>query len=159
MTDVKDTSHTLELDNYVPALVTFLANKLSSGASRLYRERFGIGIVEWRLMALLKVERCIPPNRMCQVIGLDKAAVSRSLKTMQQQQLVTIMEDPADARKSLVELTDSGLALHDQVFEIAIKREQLLLQELPAEDREALIRILNHLNQRVAVVNGYQPES
>ncbi|WP_028295139.1 MarR family winged helix-turn-helix transcriptional regulator [Oceanobacter kriegii] len=158
MKDSPENGHTLELDNYVPALITFLANKLSAGASRLYREKFGVGIVEWRLLALLKVEPCISPNRMCQVIGLDKAAVSRSIKQMQQQQLVTVLEDPTDARKSLVELTDRGQALHDQVFEVAIKREQLLLEELAVEDREALIRILNHLNRRVAVVNAYQPD-
>lgn len=35
-----------------------------------------------RVLAMLKVESNISANRICQVIGLDKAAVSRALKQL-----------------------------------------------------------------------------
>ncbi|WP_221794221.1 MarR family winged helix-turn-helix transcriptional regulator [Oceanobacter mangrovi] len=158
MTQPSRPDHTLQLDSYVPALVNFLANKLSSGASRLYRRKFGVGIVEWRLLAMLKAENNIPPNRMCQVIGLDKAAVSRSLKQMHKEQLVTLQTDPTDARQMLVSLTASGQLMHDQIFELAIQREQLLLAEFSEQERTQLVDFLNRLNARVGAVNAFNPD-
>ena len=46
----------LDLDNYAPALLTFLANKLTVGGNALYRERFGVGITDWRGMVRVKLD-------------------------------------------------------------------------------------------------------
>ena len=54
--DARASANALDLENYVPAFLTWIANKLSSSASLIYRRRFGVGIVEWRIMALLAVE-------------------------------------------------------------------------------------------------------
>lgn len=63
----------LDLERYVLALLVFLANKLTSGASTLLRRHFGVGTTEWRIMALLAIEPWITANRICKVIGFDKA--------------------------------------------------------------------------------------
>jgi DNA-binding MarR family transcriptional regulator len=156
----KESEKTLQLDlsNYVPAQVTFLSNKLSSGASACYRRHFGIGIVEWRIFALLKIEPNISANRICQVIGLDKAAVSRALKTLNAQGYVSFEKDEKDARSSLVNLTKSGVALHDKILKVALKREKILLQELTKEEISTLLVLLEKLNSRVAEVNEYDPK-
>lgn len=54
----------LNLQRYVPALVNALSNKLSSGASKCYRKNFSVGIIEWCVMAMLKVESDITANRI-----------------------------------------------------------------------------------------------
>jgi DNA-binding MarR family transcriptional regulator len=147
----------LNLDRYVPALITFLANKLSAGASSCYREHFGVGIVEWRLLALLAVENGIPANRMCQVIGLDKAAVSRALKTMEAEKLVTSQPDPEDARRVIITLTTSGQTLHDSIYDVAKARENLLLGDFSTEEIETLIDLLARMNARLDIVNRFDP--
>ena len=73
------TRDVLDLERYVPALLVFLANKLTSGASTILRRHFGVGTTEWRIMAMLAVEPWIAAGRVCKVIGFDKAAVSRTL--------------------------------------------------------------------------------
>src|ERR1700753_220947 len=78
----RTSSKGLDLNNYVPAFLTHLANKMSSSASTVYRHRFGIGITDWRIMALLAVAPGIPAGRIGEVIGLDKAAISRSVRDM-----------------------------------------------------------------------------
>src|SRR5450631_3211874 len=80
--DTRVSAHALNLDNYVPAYLTYLAGKISNSASATYRPQFGIGITDWRIMALLATEPWISAGRICDVIGLDKAAVSRSLHGM-----------------------------------------------------------------------------
>jgi DNA-binding MarR family transcriptional regulator len=147
----------LDLDRYIPSLVTFLANKLSSGASACYRKHFDVGVAEWRLLALLKVEQNITANRMCQVIGLDKAAVSRALKLLNDRGSVTFIKDEKDGRSSLVCLTKEGEILHDEILQVALKREALLIGDFQAEELDILIRLLHKLNKKVGQVNAFDP--
>lgn len=145
----------LDLDRYVPGLVTFIANKLSAGASLLYRENFGIGVVEWRVLLMLAVENGIPAQRICQVIGLDKSVVSRSLALLQKDGLVHTEVDQRDARRLLVHLTEKGHTLHDEVFQVASAREKLLLSRFTAEEQNTLIRLLNVMHEQVDKVNAH----
>ncbi|MBH3430323.1 MarR family winged helix-turn-helix transcriptional regulator [Pseudomonas alkylphenolica] len=148
----------LNLDRYVPALLTFLTNKMSSGASACYRKHFGIGIVEWRVLALLAVEDHINANRMVQVIGLDKSAVSRALQLLERDGHVSTQVDAKDARRYTVTLTSSGRTLHDQVLEIALKREQLLLAALSEDEVDTLIGFLHRMSGQLDAVNAVEPE-
>ena len=143
----------LDLARYVPGLLTFLANKLSRGASALYQREFGVNVTEWRIMSQLAIEPGIPASRICQVIGFDKGPVSRSLATMERKGIVTIDVNQADARRRVIALTADGRALHDRVIAVALERERRLLACLPAEDRERLIASLNAMHENLGAVN------
>jgi len=143
----------LDLGRYVPALLTFLANKLNHGASALYRRHFGVGTTEWRIISTLAIEPWIPAQRICQIVGLDKAPVSRSLAGMERRGMVAIRPDPADARRRLAALTEAGRALHDRILVLALERERRLLDCLEPDQREVLIRLLNRLHDNLPAVN------
>lgn len=144
----------LDLDNYVPAFLTFLANKLSSGASSAYRRRFGIGITDWRIMALLAIEPWIPAGRICEVIGLDKAAVSRSVRDMAALGLVETQVQECDQRRQFIALTREGVVMHDAVVGIALEREHLLVGDFSEEERRLLVSMLARMLARIPVVNA-----
>jgi hypothetical protein len=59
----------LDLDRYVPALITFIANKLSRSATVVYQKRFGVNVTEWRILSLLAIEPEISAARICHVIA------------------------------------------------------------------------------------------
>lgn len=147
----------LNLARYVPALLTFLANKLATGASQCYRKHFGIGVVEWRMLSMLAVESDITANRICQAIGLDKSAVSRSLQTLEAAGQVRSQVDPKDARRYTVSLTASGKDLHDRVLKVALERERRLLSGLSAAEVDTLVELLGRLHTQVSHVNDYDP--
>jgi DNA-binding MarR family transcriptional regulator len=156
--EVETLINQLDLEKYVPALVTSLSNKLSAGASSCYRKHFNIGVIEWRVLAMLKVESDISANRICQVIGLDKAAVSRALKQLQASGYVSFVKDEQDGRSSLVRLTHQGAKLHDRVFVVALEREKLLLNEVSEYELAVLVNLLNKLNSNVKRANAYEPD-
>jgi DNA-binding MarR family transcriptional regulator len=147
----------LDLDRYVPAMLTFLANKLATGASLSYRKHFGIGVVEWRLIALLAVEDKITANRICQVIGLDKSAVSRSLQVLEAAGQISGKVDSKDARRYAVSLTAEGKALHDRVIKVALERERRLLSDFSAAEVDTLVSLLSRMQAKVSYVNDYEP--
>jgi DNA-binding MarR family transcriptional regulator len=143
----------LDLSRYVPGLLTFLANKLSRGASALYQREFGVNVTEWRIMSQLALEPGIPAGRICQVIGFDKGPVSRSLATMARKGILTIEVDRADARRRVITLTEGGRALHDRIIAVALERERRLLACLSPEERERLLDALNALHENLPAVN------
>ena len=149
----RDGGPVLNLTGYVPALLTLVSNKLTRSGSALYRRHFGVGIIEWRILDMLAVEPSIPATRICQVIGLDKGPVSRSLALMEGRGLVTIRADEADTRRRLATLTPAGRALHDRIIVVALERERRLLSCLTPEQRAALVELLNLLHDNLAAVN------
>ena len=147
----------LDLGRYVPGLLNFLSNKLSAGASKCYRKHFGVGVVEWRMLSMLAVENGVTANRICQVIGLDKSLVSRSLQQLEQAKYVTSQVDSRDARRYTVSLTEQGRALHDRIYRVAMEREQRLLADLSPAEVDVLVNLLERMHGRVESVNAYEP--
>src|SRR5260221_6428197 len=87
------TGQTLDLERYVPAFVTFIANKLSRSATAFYQKRFGVNVTEWRIMSFLAIEPGITASRICHVIGFDKGPLSRTLTIMPNRDLIPIKND------------------------------------------------------------------
>ncbi len=54
--DARSSSKALDLENHASAYLTWIANKISGSASKNYRNSFGVGVADWRIMALLAVE-------------------------------------------------------------------------------------------------------
>jgi DNA-binding MarR family transcriptional regulator len=149
-----DAGPTLDLDRYVPALITFIANKLSNSATTLYQRNFGVNVTEWRIMALLAIEPAIPASRICHVIGFNKGPVSRTLTEMRDRGLIAIRTDPNDGRTHSISLTAKGRATHDKVIVAALGRERRLLSCLSPAEREVLIDLLRRLHNNLGAVAG-----
>jgi len=143
---------TLDLDRYVPAFITFIANKLSNSATAFYQRQFGVNVTEWRIMSLLAIEPGIPAARICQVIGFDKGSVSRTLARLESRGLLTIRTDPSDGRTHSISLTAKGRSIHDRVIVAALERERRLLSCLNKGEREMLIQLLRRLHDNIEAV-------
>lgn len=142
------------LERYVPAFITFIANKWSRSSSSFYRRHFGIGMVEWRLMVLLAIEPWITAARADAVIGMDKAAVSRSVRELEKRGLVALRPNEVDPRRREMALTAEGRRLHDRVAVVALERERRLLACLSADEREVLIGMLDRIHRNLPKVNA-----
>jgi DNA-binding MarR family transcriptional regulator len=143
----------LDLERYVPGLITFLANKLSRSASAIYRRHFDLGINEWRVMSQLALEPWIAASRICAVIGVDKSVVSRSLTLLEQRGLVQGRDAEGQPRRRLIALTEPGHALHDRMIKVALERERRLLACLTPAEQASLVNMLDRLNRRIPAVN------
>jgi len=149
-----ETGPTLDLDRYVPAFITFIANKLSNSATAFYQRHFGVNVTEWRIMSLLAIEPGVPASRICHVIGFDKGPVSRTLSMLQKRGLVTIRTAPDDGRTHSISLTAKGRATHDKVIVAALERERRLLSCLRKDEREVLIDLLRRVHGNLDAVKG-----
>lgn len=142
----------VDLERYVPAFFTWIANKLSGGASTAYLSAFNVGIETWRLLVLLVIEKSLTAQAISRTIGMDKASVSRAFKSMQTRGLITIGLDDADGRLRVATITPKGRALHDDILELAMERERAFLSVLNDKERETLIVLLRRLHDNLPEV-------
>jgi len=147
--DTRVSAHALNLDNYVPAYLTYLAGKISNSASATYRPQFGIGITDWRIMALLATEPWISAGRVCDVIGLDKGAVSRSVRGMKAASIVDLQRGGDEQVRQAIALTRKGLAMHNRIVKLSLARERQLLKGFSAAERKLLINFLSRMHTQV----------
>jgi DNA-binding MarR family transcriptional regulator len=129
----------IDMDVFVPAALTNLAQKITAAASAIYRPQFGVGVTEWRIIALLAAEPWIAPVRICDATGLDKAAVSRSLRDLMTAGFVEASNSAPNRRRVPVALTAKGLAAHDRIVVVALARQERLLNSFTPDER-ALLR-------------------
>ena len=144
----------VDLERYVPAFLTWIANKLSRGASQHYLRVFDVGIETWRCMVLLATEGSISAQQVSRVIGMDKSSVSRCFKSMQERELITLELDAKDGRLRMATLTPKGRRLHDQIVGVALERERVFLSVLSEAEHETLIRLLKRLHENLPEVES-----
>ena len=128
---------TLEFDRNPTVLLVFAANRFTRSAARFYQERFGIGAMDWRMLVMLTKEPDIPVARASKVIGIDKAAVSRSLQRLEKAGLAVPERLGTDDRRKSWTLTEDGHALHARMLESALERQAKLLDGFTKEEAEA----------------------
>jgi DNA-binding MarR family transcriptional regulator len=148
--DTGSSSPVLDLSSHLPTKVTVLANRLMRSASRYYRKRYGIGVVEWRIIMFVGQVTETRANRICSQTELDKGAVSRSLAVLQRMGLVSVQEDGADSRRNNVALTPKGRVLHDEMVPIALDRQSEVVADLTQAEIELFIDLIDRLQARVS---------
>jgi DNA-binding MarR family transcriptional regulator len=135
----------LDLDKYVPGLLTLITSNLSGGASAAYLSLYAVGIETWRVMVMLAIEGRVTAQQVVQLLGVDKGAVSRTFKTMNAEGLLQLEPDPHDLRVRYAVMTPKGRALHDRMIRLALLREAVALSVLS----DAEVRVLRDLLGRV----------
>ncbi len=143
----------LDLDRYVPGLLTLIASNLSGRASSAYLALYAVGIETWRVMVMLAIEERVTAQRMVQLLDADKGAISRTFKAMHRDGLLSFEEDgdAAGRRARHAVFTPAGRALHDRIIRFACLREQVALSVLGDDEvqvlRDLLRRVYRNLDE------------
>jgi len=146
----------LDSDRHIPYFFTYISNKLSNGAGKIYRELYYIGITEWRVMSVLAAQPDIGAHQICALLGIDKGVVSRSLSRLEELKLVRYSHGKNGKTRPL-RLSTRGMTRHEKMIEIALERERRLLSVLSAEEHDTLIQVMKKLRAAVDEVNRWSP--
>ncbi|MCP3465568.1 MarR family winged helix-turn-helix transcriptional regulator [Bradyrhizobium sp. CCGUVB23] len=142
----------LYLEKYVPGLLLWLSNKLAGSASQVYRKQFGINIVEWRILSYLAVYETGTGAQMSQLMGSDKAGVSRGAAVLQDKKLIKSQQGVG--RNLEFMLTARGMAMHDRIVRLALARQDALLTGLSKSQVDDLVAYLNVLLRNLPAVEA-----
>lgn len=139
----------INIDRHATAQINMLANKLMLKSSTAYTQNFGIGMMEWRVISVLSNNANSSLQLVSDILGLDKAAVSRTVKKLEEKKYISVEGDENDKRVYVINLTELGQQLYEVAADFAIAREQLLLQELDEEEKDQLFHLLKKLRNTV----------
>jgi DNA-binding MarR family transcriptional regulator len=141
----------------VDELLNYRLSRLlaSSGAmtTLLCEGRYGITRREWRLIALLAVHGPMSPSELSERAHLQRARVSRLLTELTARRLVRRQTLREDARRAVVELTEAGQRLYDELFPQSVEfNGQVVAALAPAELRafESALDKLTEAAERLA---------
>ncbi|MGN2254234.1 MarR family winged helix-turn-helix transcriptional regulator [Frateuria sp. GZRe12] len=135
----------LELERFLPYRLSILSNTISQAIADDYQRRFDLSVTEWRVMAVLGRFEGLSAREVAERTAMDKVAVSRALARLVEAGRVDRATHDGDKRRSVLNLTEAGWAIHDQVAPMARAREQEVLARLSVEERAWLERILDRL--------------
>jgi DNA-binding MarR family transcriptional regulator len=135
----------LRLEDFLPYRLSVLTNLVSSAIAGAYRERFGLAVSEWRVLAVLANSPDLSAAEVAQRTAMDKVAVSRAVSSLLRSARLERRMARADRRRSVLRLTATGRRVHAQVAPVALAYERSLLQPLSRAERIALDRTLDIL--------------
>ena len=124
------------------------ANFLRRGAILRYRRLVGLPWVEYGIVAVLGRRKPITVAGLAELLGMDKAQLSRALSNLVRRKLVARSANPGDSREVLVALTEAGLEAHETMVRAGFERNAYLLANLSPQQVSDLDRILEELTRR-----------
>lgn len=130
--------------------VNWLSSKLVTTATATFGE-LGLGYLNARIVLALGRRPQITAARLAEVLGVDPAAVSRSLRDLKAQKLVE--EAPGPVRS--LSLTADGSDMRDKVERLSAAREQRMLRGFSEDEADRLMdfleRMLSHMDDVAAL--------
>lgn len=114
------------LKDFVPYLLSVTSNAVSGRIAQEYRQRFGLSVPEWRVMAVLGDSGPRTQRELTRLTLMDKVAVNRACKVLEQRALAKRRPNVQDGRSHLLELTPSGVRMHDEIMPLALEMERRL---------------------------------
>jgi DNA-binding MarR family transcriptional regulator len=137
-----------ELAGFLPYQLSVASNAVSGLIAERYRKRFGLKIPEWRVMAVLGDAGTMTQRALTAATVMDKVAVNRAVKVLEDRGLVGRVPNPVDGRSHLLELTGEGRAIHAEVMPLARATERELLDGLDPAEEALLRRLLADMRNR-----------
>jgi DNA-binding MarR family transcriptional regulator len=142
----------LKLENFLPYRLNVCANLVSQSLSRIYTERYKIGVPEWRVLVTLGQYGMMTGKAIGAHSHMHKTKVSRAVALLEQRKLVTRRTNRADLREAFLSLTPAGRAIYDEIAPLALDFASRLMDTVDSADRAALDRALTILIERSAKI-------
>jgi DNA-binding MarR family transcriptional regulator len=144
----------LRLDGFLPYQLNVASSLVSQALSRLYAERYGIGVPEWRVLVTLGQFDTMTGKAIGEHSHMHKTKVSRAVALLEKRGLVVRRVNRSDLRESFLSLTPEGRAIYDDLAPGAVSFARQLVEAIDPADRDAFARALQCLIERAKPLAG-----
>ena len=147
----------LILEDFLPYRLSILSNTVSSAIASAYDRRFGLSIPEWRVIAVLGRFPGLSAVEVANRTMMDKVAVSRAVSKLIKSGRIDREFADADRRRSILNLSDDGRRVHDEIAPLALKFEADLLHGFTDDEIRLLNALMERLMARARLVGSPNP--
>jgi len=110
----------LQLGNFVPFRLNRLAAEVSEHLAETYRERFGLDVPEWRVIATVGPERGCTAQYIAGSTRMHKTRVSRAIAHLEELGLMERTSSSHDRREMLLRLSKTGRRMYQELVPLAL---------------------------------------
>ncbi len=141
----------MDVKNFKPEdSLAFLLNKTTRALSTRLQwlftgEGFDVTSEQWMILLLLWQEDGRFPYQIAEVIGKDRAAITRLIDGLEKRNLVVRIKDKDDSRQKQVYLTPKGKALEEQLIPLGLLNMQKAVEGLSSEEIDSCKTVLRKL--------------
>ena len=147
----------LDLFRFMPFRLNRLAAEVSAALSVEYRERYGLDIPEWRVLATLGFcESACTAQHVAHCTCTHKSTISRAVTALMRRKLIERVENKHDRREFALQLTRKGRTLYEELIPRLLRKEQQILSCLSAQERKHFATALGKIEQRLELAQTLQ---
>jgi len=143
----------LDLFQFAPFRLNRLAAEVSAALSGEYKERYGLDIPEWRVLATLgfRDDAC-SAQYISHCTRTHKSTISRAVTALMERKLIERVENEDDRREFRLRLTRKGKTLYEALIPRLLRKEQEILSCLSAKERKDFAILLGKIEQSLDLV-------
>ena len=138
----------LLLEKFLPYRLSYLSNIVGRRLATIYSDKFGIAPPEWKVLAHLNRRPDISAAEVADKTALDKVAVSRAVNSLLDKGLIERSYAEEDRRRSILNLSDKGSEIYNQIEPLVRDYEAILLNTLTEKEQDELDRLITKLTAR-----------
>lgn len=146
----------LILEDFLPYRLSILSNTVSSTIASTYDKRFNLSIPEWRVIAILGRFPGLSAVEVAERTLMDKVAVSRAVSKLIRSGRIDRQFADADRRRSILNLSEEGRKVHDEIAPMALRFEDDLLHGLNEDEVRTLNVLMERLLARARLIGSPQ---
>ena len=113
-----------DLSTFLPYLVNRAGVRLAANFSQVLKPH-GIGIQEWRVLAVLHVHGGLRMSALAELTSIDRTTLSRLTARMQAAALIERGRTEDDGREVRIEMSEKGRAITDEMLPHARHYEEV----------------------------------
>ena len=143
----------LDLFRFVPFRLNRLAAEVSAALSGEYRDRYGLDIPEWRVLATLglRAEAC-SAQYISYCTRTHKSTISRAVTALTARRLVERIENEDDRREFVLRLTLKGRVLYENLIPRLRRKEREIMSCLSGREQRDFARLLGKIEDSLDLV-------
>ena len=133
----------MRLNTAIGFLLQHTAMLLAKQNEQILQERLGIGLSQYRILRVLQAKSGIRQRDIANILGQTEASVSRQMKLMLDEGLLSSTVSPVSRREHIVRPTAKGAKLTAEALELLHEQNGSYLATLGEEGREQLAELLS----------------
>lgn len=134
-------------------LLQHVAAMLARQDDQVLQEQLGIGFSQFKILNVLKNNPHIQQKAIAHALGQTEASISRQIKLMIEQGLLTVRIRPENRREHLTTLTARGERFIDEAVQTLDHYHGPVFSGLGAKDQEQLISALQKMHKTVCQIH------
>lgn len=136
--DMSTPVSSFELQNFIPCQFAASAQTVVRAIACVLEEKFGISLPEWKVLATVADSPNLCAVAVAKTAGMDTVAVSRAVTKLIDQGYISRELDRDDRRRSVLNLSERGAVLHQQIVPQAKELQDSLMANLSEEEMDVL---------------------